>query len=179
MKRLRAFLIACGLGGCMSVFPLFAAQDAADPGMVVIEQVEAGLTPFGPVVLLRARNRAIPIFVDPTVAESIQGALSGGKPPRPLSHDLMHSILHAFEGRVSRAVITLKGSTYYADLTVMVRDATRVFDSRSSDAIALAIHFRAPILVSEALLESAGQPLDAPVQDKSLIRSGLRPALCA
>ena len=74
----------------------------------------------------------------------------------------MHSILEAFNGKVSRVVITLKGSTFYADLTVLLGGTTKVFDSRSSDAIALAVHFKAPMLVSRELLEKAGKVLDEP-----------------
>ena len=147
------------LPGCTS-----AAEEkpAVDPGMVRIEQVEVRGTLVGAVVLLKAESKAIPVFVDATVAESIASALSGGKPLRPLSHDLMHSILEGFNGKVSRVVITLKGSTFYADLTVLLGGTTKVFDSRSSDAIALAVHFKAPMLVSRELLEKAGKVLDEP-----------------
>jgi uncharacterized protein len=134
-----------------------------DAGLVRIEATEVVEAPFGHIVLLKARNKAIPIFVDAVVAQSIHGALTGEKYPRPLSHDLMHAILQGFNGRVSRVVISLKGATYYADLTVIVNGTSKVFDSRSSDAIALAIHFNAPVLVSERLLEEAGKSLDQPV----------------
>jgi len=136
-----------------------APADAHEAGQVRIENVEVLVSGLGPVVLLKARNRAIPVFVDPVVAESIQGALSGQKPLRPLTHDLMHAVLVGFEGKVSQAIVTLKGRTFYAALTVVVRETARVFDSRSSDAIALALHFKAPILVSQELLDSAGVEL--------------------
>jgi uncharacterized protein len=139
---------------------LVLAPIALQAGEVRIESTEVRLSSIGPAVLLRAGNRAIPVFVDPVVAQSIQGALSGQKPVRPLTHDLMHSVLAAFDGRVSQVVVTLHDGTYYGALTVVMRGSTRVFDSRSSDAIALAIHFKAPILVSRELLESAGIELD-------------------
>lgn len=142
------------------------AQLEADTTHLRIEQVEVRMSLVGPVVLLKVRNRAIPIFVDGVVAESIQSALTDKKPPRPLSHDLMHTILDSFDGKVARVVITLKGSTYYADLTVLMRGAAKVFDSRSSDAIALAIHFKAPILVSRELMERAGTVLEDPIETK-------------
>jgi bifunctional DNase/RNase len=142
--------------------PAAAAESTqdADAKLVRIESTEVLELAFGHVVLLKARNKAIPIFVDAIVAQSIHGALTGEKYPRPLSHDLMRSILEGFDGKVSRVVISLKGSTYYADLTVLMRGTTKVFDSRSSDAIALAIHFKAPMLVSSELLEKVGQSLD-------------------
>ena len=138
-----------------------AEQSPATPaGLVQIEQVEVRASTAGHVVLLKVQGKAIPVFVDPIVAESIQGALSGQKFPRPLSHDLMHGILQAFDGKVSQAVISLKGRTYYADLTVIMRGTTKVFDSRSSDAIALALHFKAPVLVSQELIDKTGAVLD-------------------
>ena len=140
-----------------------AAQQTGtdDAQLVQIEDTEVRVSPFGPVVLLKVQKKAIPIFVDAIVAESIHGALTGEKFARPLSHDLMRSILEGFEGKVARVVITLKGQTYYADLTIVLRGTTKVFDSRSSDAIALAIHFKAPLLVSQELIDKAGTDLDA------------------
>lgn len=171
MSRFATSLITCGLA-CLSFF-LPALSDAAedesrrvaDSDLIQIEQVEVRLSIWGPVVLLKAQTKAIPIFVDATVAESIHAALSGQQLRRPLSHDLMRTILEAFEGKVSQTVISLKDDTFYADLTVVLRDTVKVFDSRSSDAIALAIHFKAPMLVSRELLETAGRivdPLDEP-----------------
>jgi hypothetical protein len=135
------------------VLPLSLAANAED---IRIESTEVRMSEAGPAVLLRAGNRVIPVFVDPVVAQSIQGALGGHKPLRPLSHDLMHSVLTGFGARVSKVVITLNDGIYYGALTVVMNGKTKVFDSRSSDAIALAIHAKAPILVSRELLEQAG-----------------------
>lgn len=159
MKQLRGWVwlwIVVGWGSLLSG-SLAGATDGAKPELVQIRDVEVRLTERGPVVLLKAENRIVPIFVDPTVAGSIHGAVTGEKFARPLSHDLMHTILTSFGGKVTRAVITLKGGTYYGALTVAMPGGSKVFDSRSSDAIALAIHFKAPILVGRDLLESAGQ----------------------
>ena len=127
----------------------------SDP--VKIAEVTVRMSDHGPVVLLQAEDRTIPIFVDLTVALSIQSALNGEKLPRPMTHDLMHTILDAYGGKVTQTVITLKNGTYYAALTVTFKDQVKVFDSRSSDSIALAVHFKAPILVGRDLLESAGK----------------------
>lgn len=140
---------------------LFASDVLADePGpspQVTISQVRVGLSDHGPVVLLSADGKTIPVFVDDTVAASIQAALIGEDLPRPLSHDLMHTILDAFGGRVVRTVITLKAGTFYGSLTVAFQGQEKVFDSRSSDSIALAIHFHAPILVGRDLLDAVGK----------------------
>ena len=137
-----------------------AAAQGSDAGLIKIEQTEVALSPFGHVVLLKAQNKAIPIFVDAVVAQSIHGALTGEKLARPLSHDLMRTILEGFDGKVTRVVVTLKGATYYGELTVVMHGTTKVFDSRSSDAIALAIHFKAPVLVNKELLDKAGASPD-------------------
>ena len=145
---------------------LFYAEVQADGGLaypfdpVTITDVQVRISDHGTVVLLLAEGKAIPIFVDLTVALSIQGALNGEKLARPLSHDLMHTILDAYGGKVLRTVITLKGGTYYGALTVAVQDQVKTFDSRSSDSIALAVHFKAPILVGRDLLESAGRAVE-------------------
>jgi uncharacterized protein len=121
-----------------------------------VESTEVRLSATGAVVLLRVGKRAIPVFVDPIVGESIQAALDGRKPVRPLTHDLMHNVLAGFDGRVTKVVVTLHEGIFYGALTVALRGTSKVFDSRSSDAIALAIHASAPILVSRQLLDSAG-----------------------
>jgi bifunctional DNase/RNase len=126
---------------------------------VTITDVKVRFSDHGPVVLLQAEGKTIPIFIDLTVALSIQGALNGEKLSRPLSHDLMHTILETFGGRVTQTIITLKEGTYYGSLTVAFRNEIKVFDSRSSDSIALAIHFKAPIIVGRDLLNSAGRVL--------------------
>lgn len=158
----RSCALVLVVGFCASLSgSLLQTVAVAEPGQgaeqVAIKDVEVRLSDHGPVVMLRAENRVIPIFVDMTVAGSIQGALTGQKLRRPLSHDLMHSILDAFGGKVTQTVITLKDGVYYGALTVAMPGNTKVFDSRSSDSIALAIHFKAPILVGRDLLESAGK----------------------
>jgi len=142
--------------------PVYSVALAEEPSRsrsdsVKIAEVKVRISDHGPVVLLQAEGRTIPIFVDLTVALSIQSALNGEKLPRPMSHDLMHTILDAYGGKVTQTVITLKGGTYYGALTVAFKDQVKVFDSRSSDSIALAVHFKAPILVGRDLLESAGK----------------------
>jgi len=165
MACMRSVLSLCVLG--WFALPVAQASESSPPisEQVMITDVQVRMSDHGPVVLLRAEGKAIPIFVDYTVARSIQGALNGEKLPRPLSHDLMHIILDAYGGKVLRTVITLQGGTYYGALTVAVQDQVKTFDSRSSDSIALAIHFKAPIIVGRDLLESAGSPEKSKAED--------------
>src|SRR5213592_4908548 len=160
MGRLGESLIVC-----VSVaFSLASASGEADDGSkrpteIRVQNIEVRLSQAGPVVLLRVGNKAIPVFVDALVAESIQGALIGQKPPRPLSHDLMHTILQALDAKVSQVVIRQKDGIFYGALTVVAGKTARAFDSRSSDAIALAIRFKAPILLSPKLVDELGVEL--------------------
>lgn len=132
----------------------------ADSELVQIAEVRVQVSDRGPVVLLLAERRAIPIFVDMTVAGSIQGALSGVELPRPMTHDLMHAILTETGARVTRVVVTLKDRTFYGALSIAWEGRERTFDSRASDAVALAVHFHAPVFVPRALLEMVGQQED-------------------
>ncbi|TKB92723.1 MAG: bifunctional nuclease family protein [Nitrospira sp.] len=148
----------------LGVLALPIAQACASPSatseQVTITDVKVRMSDHGPVVLLQAEGKAIPIFVDVTVAVSIQGALNGDRLPRPMSHDLMHTILESYGGKVTQTVITLKSGIYYGALTVAFQENVKVFDSRSSDSIALAIHFKAPIIVGRDVLNSAGKVLE-------------------
>ena len=155
--------VAAGLG--IVLMPLLSAAadvDAPPAERVKVESVEVALSAVGPVVLLKALGKAVPVFVDQTVAESIHAALTKQPLPRPLSHDLMRSILASYGGKVTQVVVSLKGATYYGALSVDLNGTAKVFDSRSSDAIALAVHFSAPILIGRDLLESAGQEIAPP-----------------
>ncbi len=151
MRHLLFLFVGCLAIGAFQV----QAQTLAPSGQVKVENVKVVWSEVGPVVLLTARESVIPIFVDPTVAGSIQGALTGEKSLRPLSHDLMHTILQAYGMTVVEVRISLKKQVYFGELLMAVGGQTKVFDCRSSDGIALAIHFGTPIFVEEALLEKA------------------------
>jgi bifunctional DNase/RNase len=158
MMACKQFVLSlCFLGALTLSIAQADALPSATSEQVTITDVKVRMSDHGPVVLLQAEGKAIPIFVDVTVAVSIQGALNGERLPRPMSHDLMHTILESYGGKVTQTLITLKNRTYYGALTVAFQENVKVFDSRSSDSIALAIHFKAPIIVGRDLLNTAGK----------------------
>lgn len=165
MASKRFVLSLCFLSALALPIAQADASSSATSEQVTITDVKVRMSDHGPIVLLQAEGKVIPIFIDVTVAVSIQGALNGEHLFRPMSHDLMRTILETFGGKVTQTVITLKGGTYYGALTVAFKDNVKVFDSRSSDSIALAIHFKAPIIVGRDLLNSAAGLPEKPKAD--------------
>ena len=112
-----------------------------------------------PIVLLREQgtDRYLPIWIGATEATAIALALEGVEPQRPLTHDLLTTVVTRLDASVARVVITqLRDGIYFADL-VLVRDGAEiVVSSRPSDAIALAARVEAPIFVLPVVLEEAG-----------------------
>lgn len=129
-------------------------------------QVEA--TTGAPVVLLREHDapyRVLPIFIGGPEAAAIALALSAQTPPRPLTHDLMVSLVEHLDARVDRVEVTLlRDGVYFAELSVSGPQGAQRLDSRPSDAIALAVRVHAPLFVAEAVLEEAGAVVDTPDQ---------------
>lgn len=109
-----------------------------------------------PVVLLedKAHTVALPIWIGPAEAHAIATQLEGVEPPRPLTHDLMKSVMERIGVSLQRVVIReLRDNTYFASLFLLWDGEEVEIDSRPSDAIALAVRFRQPIFVDRALLE--------------------------
>jgi bifunctional DNase/RNase len=113
-----------------------------------------------PVVILETREggRILPIWIGPAEAQAIAMELQRIEAPRPLTHDLMKSILDRTGIALRRVRITdVKQETFFATL-VLEQDGQEVeIDSRPSDAIALALRCACPILVSRALLDRGGR----------------------
>ena len=99
--------------------------------------------------------RRLSILIGADLAQSIALELEQIKPPRPITHDLLKSVIESLGATLMEVTITeLRDSTFYAVLTL---DATPAeIDARPSDAIALAIRFNAPIFVTESVLSEAG-----------------------
>lgn len=107
------------------------------------------------IVILRDEGNPemLPIWVGKSEASAISFALEGVAAPRPLTHDLMKSILDACDAKVISAVIDdLKDNTYYAKIHLMYEDSEYSVDSRPSDAIALALRTDAPIFAREEVI---------------------------
>jgi uncharacterized protein len=104
------------------------------------------------VVILKTEDEGapLPIWVGNVEALSIAFALAKVKPQRPITHDLLVSILMGFEAKVLRVVVSaLVENTYYALIYLQLGDELVVVDSRPSDAIAIAVRTGAAILIQD------------------------------
>ncbi len=102
-------------------------------------------------------NRRIPIIIGAVEAQAIAIQLEGLKPPRPLTHDLFLNVALAFDIEIVEVFIhKLEEGIFYAEI-VCEQNSNRVrVDSRTSDAIALALRFECPIFTTEDIIEKAG-----------------------
>jgi bifunctional DNase/RNase len=113
-----------------------------------------------PVVVLvdLSGQKALPIWIGVFEAEAISRGLEDVVTLRPMTHDLMKQILDTFQVTLNRVVIhDLKENTFYANLYLNVDGDELIVDSRPSDAIALAVRVKAPIFVSESVIEATKQ----------------------
>ena len=101
---------------------------------------------------------AVPIYIDQYQTQAILIGLGNVKMPRPLTHDLLLSILDTLSIYIERIEITsLTDGTYYAQLVMDKTGEKITIDARSSDSIALAVRLRCPIYIDEAVVEEAGR----------------------
>ncbi len=101
-------------------------------------------------------TRRLPVLIGTFEAQSIALELEGIKPPRPLTHDLLKSVIDHLGGTVIEVQITeLRDSTFYGKIIIEIGGLTTEIDSRPSDAIALAVRVNAPIYVNEEVMKIA------------------------
>ncbi len=123
---------------------------------VKVQSLGLDRTSNTPVVILRELDgdRVIPIWIGPGEASAIAMQLADMKFSRPLTHDLIVSVMSDMGGTLERVIITrVADSTYFAELEIRSGDRLVKVDARPSDSIAVALRTQARILASESLLE--------------------------
>jgi hypothetical protein len=113
-----------------------------------------------PVVVLvdLSGQKALPIWIGVFEAEAISRGLEDVVTLRPMTHDLMKQILDTFHVSVTRVVINdLKENTFYANLHLNIGGKELIVDSRPSDAIALAVRVKAPIFITDSVIQATKQ----------------------
>ena len=136
---------------------------------VVIDSIRISLVSQHRIVLLKEidSDRQLPIWIGPCEADAITIELQDVKVARPLTADLVNLVAKELGGEISHVLIReLTDQVFHASLFISVADENREIDCRPSDAIALAVRAKVPILVNEAVLEEAGvQPEPDLMQD--------------
>jgi uncharacterized protein len=127
---------------------------------MVVESVRVHMLSSQHVVILKEseRDRYLPIWIGPAEANAIAMRLQGLSAERPLTHDLLVSILASVSSSVSRVVVThVTDGTFHARLYIETSDGNETeVDSRTSDAIAVAVRTGSTIYVDERVLDEAG-----------------------
>jgi len=112
-----------------------------------------------PVVILResGSKRFLPIWIGQFEATAILMELQGVTPTRPLTHDLLKTVMDRVNVSLERVVVSdLKEGTFYATMSIKMNGADVEIDARPSDAIALAVRNKTPIFASQEVMEQAG-----------------------
>ncbi len=111
-----------------------------------------------PIVVLRdpENKLSLPIWIGLMEAMAMASELEGVKPARPMTHDLLRSVIAELGATVDCVEVTdIRDNTYFAAVTLKIEDRTLTLDSRPSDAIALALRTKSPIWVAKRVLEQS------------------------
>ena len=109
-----------------------------------------------PIIILKSDKdeRTLPIWIGLLEATSIASALQGIEFERPMTHDLFKNFMEMLNHRVTRVeVCELKDSTFFAKIHFVSGDRMFTMDARPSDAIAIALRFKAPMYVDETVID--------------------------
>lgn len=134
-------------------------QDVSDISEVKVLGVVMDSLSGSPAVFLYQESDDIflPIWIGANEAVAIQAELAGVKSPRPLTNDLLKTIIEKLGGTVTKIIINkVQDDTYYAILNIEANGAASEIDARPSDAVGLAIRFKCPIFVSNKVLKQYG-----------------------
>ncbi len=142
---------------------------------LTIESIRVSLMNYQRVVILKEKDadRFLPIWIGPAEADAIAVRLQDVTVARPLTHDLMRSVIDALGASVEYVIVNdLSNDTFYARIMLQVNGKKFEIDSRPSDAIALAVRSQVPIFADEAVLDKAGVKLDQEGQPLESITGG-------
>jgi len=126
---------------------------------MTIDSIRVSLMNYQRVVILREKtsNRYLPIWIGPAEADAIAVKLQNVELTRPLTHDLLQSVIDTLGASLSFIVINeLQNDTFHAKLSLSANNTDVEVDSRPSDALALAVRTGAPVYAEESVLDKAG-----------------------
>lgn len=130
---------------------------------MTIESIRVSMLNYQRVVILKekAAERYLPIWIGPAEADAIAVKLQEVTVPRPLTHDLLGSVIETLGASVNSIIVNdLRNDTFFAKIMLTSNGKEIEVDSRPSDAIALAVRLKVPIYAEENVLEKAGIVID-------------------
>lgn len=130
---------------------------------MTIESIRVSLMNYQRVVILKEKesDRYLPIWIGPAEADAIAVRLQDVQVARPLTHDLLRSVIEELGGSIDHILVNdLSNDTFFAKIVLKVDGRSVDIDARPSDAIALAVRAQVPIYADESVLEKAGVRLD-------------------
>lgn len=137
---------------------------------VEIDSIRVSLMSQDRVVVLKDHEteRYLPIWIGPFEAEAIRVELQGVEVTRPLTHDLLKSVIKALGGDLEYILVNdLRNDTFFARLLVKADGREMEIDSRPSDAIALAVRMKVPIYVTEMVMDKASIKPEAEITSEA------------
>ncbi|MGQ9888235.1 MAG: bifunctional nuclease family protein [Aggregatilineales bacterium] len=137
---------------------------------VVIDSIRVSLMDQNRIVVLKdtAGDRYLPIWIGPCEADAITIELQDQPIKRPLTHDLLKTVISEMGGKVVHILINdLRNDVYYARVLVDMGDRQVEIDSRPSDAIALAVRVKVPIFVADTVMDRAAIREEEDVENES------------
>ena len=137
----------------------------ATPNMLemTVDSIRVSPMNYQRVVILKEKesDRYLPIWIGPAEADAIAVKLQDLNVPRPLTHDLLETIIDTLGGSIESILVSdLHNDTFFAKITIQANGVSKEIDCRPSDAVALAVRAKVPIFAEEAVLDKAGILLD-------------------
>ncbi len=131
---------------------------------LVIDSIRVSLMNYQRVVILKVKDsdKYVPIWIGSSEADAIALKLQDVSVPRPLTHDLLNSVIATLGATVDRIIVSdLNNDTFFAKIVLQFNGGKMEVDCRPSDAIALAVRTSAPIFAENEVIEKAGVRMDS------------------
>lgn len=128
-----------------------------------IDSIRVSLQNYQRVVILKDKDsdRYLPIWIGANEADAIAVKLQEVRVPRPLTHDLLESVIQSLGAQVNHILVSdLSDDTFYAKIVLQHNGSQTEIDSRPSDALALAVRTQAPIFAADSVIDKAGVRMD-------------------
>jgi bifunctional DNase/RNase len=124
---------------------------------------------YGLVLCEELGNRRFSVMIGEPEAQSIALKMNNKRSPRPLTHDLIKSLLHLFDAQLQKVLIyDMVSDVFYSELHIKKDETTLVVDARTSDAVAIAVRADCPIFIKSEILEIVGTVVEKEQESHSV-----------